>query len=137
MHNEIIDTRYTLASDIVDALDEAMTDRNLIFNATSLRNVGFGSLLEITEAVERAMAICNCNGLPVKEHFKSIYISDCALHTLQRDWKLSKLAYTLTILNGACDNPAVARLQFTMLQKYLKEQSHHDKAKPRYDADYA
>ena len=121
MLQSIIDVRYVRDSEAPDALEEAMNDQNLIFNAASLRDIGFNSFIEITGAVERAMAVCNCNGLSVKEHFKSIYISDNDTHTLQRDWKLSKLAYTLTILNGASDNPLVARLQMAILKKYLDQ----------------
>jgi hypothetical protein len=122
MQHNIIDVRYARDPEVLDAIEEAMNDQNLVFNATSLKAIGFESLLEISKAVERAMAVCNCNGIEVKEHFKSIYISDNDKHTIERDWKLSKLAYTLTIINGASDNPMVARLQFAILQKYIDSQ---------------
>jgi hypothetical protein len=115
----VIDVRYTPREEAWDAFEEAMIDHKLVFNARSLCDVGFEPNNEVTAAVERAMRICSSNGLSIKEHFKTIYISDSDTHTVQRDWKLSKLAYTLAMMNGASDNPMVGRLQFEVLKNYL------------------
>jgi hypothetical protein len=104
---------------ISNVLEDALNERNLIFTAASLTNMGFESMDEIAQAVERAITICNCNGLSVTEHFKTVYISDHDSHTVRRDWKLSKLGYTLVMMNGSCENPVVGRLQIEMLKKYM------------------
>jgi hypothetical protein len=106
-----------------DLLEEAMNERHLLFSANSLRNVGFDSPADIAKAVERAISICICSGLSATEHLKAIYLSDNDCHTLYKDWRLSRFAYTLVMLNGSCENPVVGRLQIEMLKKYLK---HHD-----------
>jgi hypothetical protein len=103
-----------------DRLEEALTDRNLIFKASSLFELGFKSHLEIADAIDRAMTVCDGAGIPVSDHFKMIYLSDHDHHTVLKDWRLSKLAYTLMMLNGHCDNPAVARLQIHVIKKFLE-----------------
>ena len=117
---DIIEYRTTFENTTVDALEEAINNQNLIFNARSLADMGFATHAEISAAVERAIRVCSHNGLPIKEHFKPIYIADYNSHTVSRDWKLSKLAYTLVMINGTCDNPMVGRLQLEILNKYLK-----------------
>jgi hypothetical protein len=103
-----------------DLLEEAMSERQFFFNASSLRNIGFNSPVEIAEAVERAISVCNCSGLSANEHFKAVYLSDNDSHTLCKDWRLSRFGYTLVMLNGSCENPVVGRLQIEMLKKYLQ-----------------
>ena len=115
----ILDMRFSGETNYSNVVDEAMNDRNLIFTANSLLDIGFRSSVEIEECVTRAKSVCTCNGLPLHQHFKSIYISDENHHTVQRDWRLSRLAYTLAILNGSSENPLVARLQMAILNSYL------------------
>jgi hypothetical protein len=120
IHN-IIELRYAAAHELEDAVEEAINDQKLTFSARSLRDIGFNSLGEIASAVERAMMICSRNGLAIREHFRPVYLSDNSTHTIFKDWKMSKLAYTLVIINGDTANCAVARLQLEMLKTYLKE----------------
>lgn len=121
MINSILDTRYFTETDFSEPLQDAMNDSNLIFNANSLLDIGFSSVAEIESAVERARSVCLNSGLVISQHFKTIYISDEGDHTVQRDWRLSRLAYTLSILNGSSDNPLVARVQMTILNTYLEK----------------
>jgi hypothetical protein len=116
---DIIALRDTYSGGEWEAVEEAVNDRALVFNALSLRKIGFESLVEINKAVERAIAICYHNGVSPREHFKAIYIADEETHTIRKDWKLSRLAYTLAIFNGASDNANVARLQFEIVKNYL------------------
>jgi hypothetical protein len=119
MEASILDKRFLIDSDYANVVEEAMNDRNLIFTANSLLDIGFRSRSEIEECISRAKSVCTCNGLPLHQHFKSIYISDGDRHTVQREWRLSRLAYTLAILNGSSENPLVARLQMAILNSYL------------------
>ena len=123
MITSILDKRFLIDRVFADILEDAMNDRNLLFNANSLLEIGFRSGDEVEQAIARAKSICTCNGLPLYQHFKTIYVSDDGHHTVQRDWKLSRLAYTLSILNGASDNPMVAKLQMTILDRYLAKQA--------------
>jgi hypothetical protein len=120
MVKSILDTRFS-DPDFSEPLQEAMNDTNLIFTANSLLDIGFRSSVEVESAVERAKAVCLNSGLRVGEHFKTIFVSDDDHHTVLRDWRLSRLAYTLCILNGSSDNPLVARLQITILDTYLQK----------------
>jgi hypothetical protein len=117
---DIIELRYAYDHNPGELLEEAVNDKRLIFNARSLQKIGFESLPEISVAVERAMTVCRSNGLSIKEHFKPIYLSDQRTHTVLKDWKLSKMAYMLAILNGPTHNSTVARLQLEMLKHYME-----------------
>src|SRR5688500_9050535 len=97
---DIIEFRTGRESAAADALEEAINDQHLIFSARSLVDMGFATLPEISMAVERAIKVCSTNGLLIREHFKPIYVADHDTHTVSRDWKLSKLAYTLVMING-------------------------------------
>lgn len=116
----IIETFSPQASPVLDDFEEAIHNRQLHFLASTLEHVGFQLPGQISQAVGRAIQICNNCGLPVREHFKVIYISDNGAHTVRIDWRLSKFGYMLVMLNGTPDNPAVAQTQLEMLKKYLK-----------------
>jgi len=119
MNYHLVELSQTYSRSVLDDFVEAITDRELHYMASTLENVGFEPSEEITHAVERAMRICNNCGVPVREHFKTIYIADDAQHTVKKDWKLSKLAYSLAMLNGATDNPMVGRIQLEILSRYF------------------
>ena len=72
-----------------DLFEDAITDQNLVFYADSLTDIGFAHLTDITKGVDRAIEICANHGLPVKDHFKAVYISDASTHTIRKAWKLS------------------------------------------------
>jgi hypothetical protein len=119
MITSILDTRSSIDTDYSAVVEDAMNDSNLVFTGNSLLDIGFNSYGEIEDAVHRARSVCRCNGVPVHQNFKDIFISDEDHHTIQRDWKLSRLAYTLCIINGSSENPLVARLQLAILKTYL------------------
>lgn len=102
-----------------DLFENAMIDQNLVFYADSLTDIGFEPLTGITDGVTRAIEICSKHGLPVKNHFKTVYISDANTHTIRKAWRLSKLAYALVVINGSYKNPMVSQLQLELLRKYL------------------
>jgi hypothetical protein len=118
MQYDIIALRDTYASGEWEAVEEAVNDRALAFNALSLQKIGFESLAEINKAVERAISICYHNGVSPRAHFKAIYVADEETHTIRKDWKLSRLAYTLAIFSGSSNNSVIARIQFEILKKY-------------------
>ena len=102
-----------------DLFEDAITDQNLVFYADSLTDIGFAPLTDITKGVDRAIEICANHGLPVKDHFKAVYISDASTHTIRKAWKLSKLAYALIVINGPYKNPKVSQFQLELLRKYF------------------
>lgn len=102
----------------LDEFLEAMTDHELNFLASSLHQI-LQDQDEITNALNRAMCICNNFGLPIREHFKAIYMADHDLQFVKIDWKLSKLAYMLSILNGNPENPIVGQMQIKLLKKLI------------------
>lgn len=116
--NEVIELSELGRNSKADVVDEAWNDQRLIFSAASLQRIGLDSFSEVSRAVECAMDICCKHGLPVEKHFKAIYVGDGDSHTLQKDWKLSKFAYTLAIFYSGSDKPALRRLQVEILKSY-------------------
>lgn len=102
----------------LDEFLEAMADRDLIFRASSLHKI-LHDEDEITNALSRAMHVCNNCGLPIREHFRAIYMADDDVQSIKIDWKLSKLAYILSILNGNPENPVVGQMQIKLLKKLI------------------
>jgi len=117
----LIDLRKAGRQSIFDELEEAMIHRMLQFKATSLHEAGFDTFEELNEAIERAMRVCRNAGIPVREHFKSVYISDENEHLVIQDWMLSRFAYLLVMLNGMPENPMVGQLQVRLIQNLIEE----------------
>jgi hypothetical protein len=91
-------------------------ESHLHYRASQIQErLGYTHLNQLEEAIRRAMAACRAQGLPLEEHFKPVY---CSMeHDLQRDWRLSSLAYALVLLNSDPAHPEVARLQFSLLKQ--------------------
>lgn len=97
---------------------EMLTEKELNFYADTLENV-YTSTDELNSAVVKAIRICQSMGLPLNEHFKAVYLYDNDAHSVRRDWKLSKLAYYLSIINGNPANPIVGRMQIELLGQFF------------------
>lgn len=119
MEYSLVEITPVSTKSVLDDFEEAFNNRELHFMASTLEGVGFEPMEEITYAIERAMRICRNCGVPLRKHFKTIYIADDAHHMVRRDWRLSKLAYSLVMLNGPTDNPMVGRVQLEILSRYF------------------
>lgn len=97
---------------------EAVADMDLYFTAESLMDI-YRTKEELKSAIDRAMHICNSIGLPLEQHFRSRYISDNIHHIVLQEWKMSKIAYCLTLVNGDPDNPMVGRIQYELLKRMI------------------
>lgn len=97
---------------------DAVADMELYFTATSLKNI-YRTEREIGSAIHRAMRVCVSIGLPLEQHFRRRYISDYAHHSIAQDWRMSKVAYCLTLVNGDPDNPIVGLMQWELVRKMM------------------
>ena len=97
---------------------EMLAEKELNFYADTLENV-YASSDELNSAVVKAIRICQSMGLPLNEHFKAVYLYDNDSHSVRRDWKLSRLAYYLSIINGNPANPIVGRMQIELLGQFM------------------
>ena len=96
-------------SPVVEEFLERMSVINLMYFASDAgKEMQFGSMAELEEAVKRALEICLAAGLPMHGNFQRIY--KCSEDGILYDWKLSPLAYRLVCISGAPFNPAVANL---------------------------
>jgi DNA-damage-inducible protein D len=71
-----------------------------------LECLGYSAMAPILKAVNTAMAACASLGIPINDNFQESRHSQ-----LGRDWKLSRFACYLTVMNGDVRNPRVAAAQ--------------------------
>ena len=114
----IVEVTPPVSSPIDDFL-EGLMERNICYRAGNLRNSGFDLNKEIYGAVYKAMQIMGHSGYPLRQHVKKIYVWDETTGTVQPDWKLSKMAMALTVLNGPEDNPFVGKTKLALLRRYM------------------
>jgi hypothetical protein len=70
------------------------------------------------EALQRSFEICCRTGIPIEENFRRVYrFTDTEM---KEDWQLSDLACYLLIINGASNNPYVARAQLRAAVAFKK-----------------
>ncbi len=98
---------------VIDQFEEIMLDVELKFFASDMLSYGF-SVQEIDGAIERAIQICQTASIPVRNNFKSIYLSNN--REILCDWKLSVFSRKLVILNAAASLPLVAQFQLELLK---------------------
>ena len=79
-------------------------------------------ITDIDTAIDRAINVCHSVNMPVNENFMMIYRAG-ENGQLQRDWRLSPLAYYLVILNGDPVNINVARAHVGVLMKVLEDEN--------------
>lgn len=68
--------------------------------------LGYGSMSPILKAVNKALAACAQIGILIPENFQEVTTDDVG-----RDWKLSRFACYLTVMNADSKNPRVAKAQ--------------------------
>ncbi len=94
---------------------EALRSRNLKYCARDFTGKALIDERCFEPAVHRAIRACSALGISPHDHFKKIYRIEKEGVTI--DWKLSALAFNLTLLNADPINPAVANLQAFLLKK--------------------
>jgi len=100
--------------DSIDWFEEVMIDADLKYFASDMLLYGFNNMHEIDEAVERAMQICQTAAIPVRNNFKSIYLSNNG--EVFCDWKLSNFSRKLVMINADASFPLVAKIQIELLK---------------------
>jgi hypothetical protein len=110
-------SRYKYASDTSDSLS-AMDVEEMFFAfrqryyASRLLLNGVHDEAELEVAVQKAITACLVAGLPLRLHFKNIFV--CS-GEIKKDWLVSALALQLILLNAEVSNPLVAALQVGIL----------------------
>lgn len=97
---------------------QAVLEMDLCYTSRSLTNL-YKTDMDLHLAIRRVMRICLNAGMPLGKHFRAIYIFDGGNRTLKKEWKMSKIAYYLTLVDGSPDNPVVGRIQLEMLKGLL------------------
>ena len=71
-----------------------------------MRALGYATMQPILNAVNKAMAACGQLDVPISENF-----AEAKTDTGGKDWKLSRFACYLTVMNGDPKKPQVAKAQ--------------------------
>lgn len=98
----------------VQSFIESILDLDLKYLASDLTNYGFNQKTELTEAVQRAIAICGTAEISVRRNFKPVFVYGDG--QLARDWRISEFGRKLIILNADPSNPIVAKFQLQMIE---------------------
>jgi DNA-damage-inducible protein D len=99
-----------------------------------MRLLDYASMQPIHNAVNKAMAACGQLNIPIAENFE-----ETRTQTKGRDWKLSRFACYLTVMNGDPKKPKVAAAQayfITMAEafrQYIQEAEHVERVVIRGD----
>lgn len=104
---------------IINQFAEAVLNNQLPYYAGMLEDAGFSLQQDVHQAMERTMKIFSVNGIPIEAHMKAIYVYSPARQSVVKDWKLSKMAYLLLLLNGNPDHPLVSRMQMELVSHYF------------------
>lgn len=116
MNSLIVDLYSETANPIFNKFAEALIDMELCYRASSLKDV-FETSYDISHALQSAMSVCLQAGIPLRKHFSIIYVADNQV--LSTDWKLSRFAFCLVLLNGDTARPMVGRMQLELLRHLL------------------
>lgn len=110
---------YNMSS--IEDFGKVVNELNLVYYASeAARYMQFVDNAEYTQAVKRAMELCNQVNISIDGNFKKIY--KCSYEGIENDWKLSVLAYRLVCLNGGSTNPNVATMQIQLLKNQALNQ---------------
>lgn len=108
----------TMENPWIEEFLQGVRNRKLLYYASDIQQMlETEGEIQLKNAVQRAMDACRSQGLPLSDHFKSVY--RCQEMAVLKDWKLSGLAWCLVLLNYSPSHPAVARMQLTLLNKGL------------------
>lgn len=99
-----------------DEFEEAIHDAMLQYSLLHLLRAGGTSQEEMMEAMQKAMQICMLAGINIKHHFKQIFVSDLSTGETYPDWRMSKKAFKLTIMQYPSLNEEIARWLWEMAE---------------------
>lgn len=75
------------------------------------------TVLDIKNAIQRAMSITESANMNIRQHFQPVY-TQFSIGTI-RDCKLSKLEYALVLLNANPKLSIVGKWQLNILQRFF------------------
>jgi DNA-damage-inducible protein D len=92
-----------------DVLEKAMADRCVYFASDLMASLDYDDRDRFEEAVHKAMQSCATLNIPVRYHFRIVFVSH--RNGLYGDYRLSSFACYLITMNADPGYPAVARAQ--------------------------
>jgi hypothetical protein len=80
-----------------------------------MESLGYSNDNLFESAIESAKKACYCLNIPVRHHFKTIFVDDGRV--IHQEYLLSHLACYLITMNADSSLPAVARAQLYLLKR--------------------
>jgi len=105
---------YNHLSPIMESFTGMMNELNCKYYASELLNKLLKNKdFDLDNSIRKAVAILRLTGIPVQNHFISIYRS--GLRGIRKDWKLSELASSLVILSCESSDGEIELIQQELL----------------------
>jgi hypothetical protein len=70
---------------------------------------------EITMAINKAIQVCQLNGIDPAGHFHAMYVFNEKTHNTYYDWRMSRQGFALVLMNVPPVNSMIARWQWEMV----------------------
>lgn len=107
---------------VLEAFEEALENRGLLYSTQSLYRCGFRDDSEILSAINRAVIICRGAQLNPGKHFRYYYKVSPEGHETTREWRMSKLGLFLVLCNGDPRNTFVGAFQLDLCRTVLNDE---------------
>ncbi len=89
-------------------IEENYFDSMLIYSLHHIAFLGNISEENSVEALQKSIKVCFLAGINSNHHFKRIYVFDSTIGTLRIDWRMSKTALNLIIIQTPSLNDKMA-----------------------------
>ena len=110
MQLEIIPYDTTLSTEL-DEFTEMIHSLELKYNSWHLLQAGIEPTA-IHSAIEKAMHVCNLNGIDTDHHFRPFYIFNEEKATTYCDWRMTRQGFYLVLLNSPAETIQLAKWQW-------------------------
>lgn len=107
---------YQGIPDPIAGFVDQLNERELRYSSFDLLQLGLETLDEVEAAVSKAMHTCNSAGMPLNENFKMVYVN--IEGRMMKLWRLSKVAFGLSLINANPQNEKLANLQLALLKRW-------------------
>ena len=102
--------RYSIDTDhfALSGFEEAVHHTSLMYSIRHLIRTGITSPEHILEALNSSLEICTLAGIPIRHHFKQVYVFDPDTGAVYTDWLMSRRGFNLMMMQAPALNKHTA-----------------------------
>lgn len=94
---------------VIAEFEEAYYNSKKLYSINQLTITGSYSEEQVIEALNKALLLCKLAGININQHFKRVYVYDAKNETLFADYRMSKRAFNLLMMQSPTINENRAR----------------------------